>query len=107
MTLEEIFLRAIEKKTHAERDAYLDGACGKDVELRAKVEALIESHEQADSFLEQPLFAGELTCDRSSVTETAGSTIGRYKLLQQIGEGGFGVVFMAEQTRSGRPEGGA
>ena len=55
MTLEAIFLAAVEK-TPADRAAYLDAACGSDAELRAQVEALLRSHEEAGSLLEQPLF---------------------------------------------------
>jgi hypothetical protein len=59
MNAEEILLAAVDKKTPAERVAYLDGACGPDTELRALVEDLLQAHEAAGDFLEQPLF--ELT----------------------------------------------
>src|SRR5688572_27654443 len=55
MTVEEIFLTAVEKAP-AERAAYLDAACGGDADLQVQVEALLRSHEQAGSLLEQPLF---------------------------------------------------
>ena len=98
MTAEEIFLRAVEKKTPAERAAFLDGACGTDTSLRAEVESLLASDQEASGFLEEPLFGGAVdTIDQPSINECPGTQIGRYKLLHQIGEGGMGVVFMAEQ----------
>src|ERR1051326_7045009 len=56
MKAEEIFLAAVEKKACGERAAYVEGACGNDAALRAQVAALLQSHGQAGSFLEQPLF---------------------------------------------------
>src|SRR5262245_50994190 len=98
MKAEEIFLAAVAKKLPGERAAYLDGACGDAPALRAEVAALLESHNQAGSFLEQPLFLSSPTSDASAVPEGPGARIGPYKLLQPIGEGGMGVVYMAEQT---------
>jgi serine/threonine protein kinase/WD40 repeat protein/tetratricopeptide (TPR) repeat protein len=99
MKPEDILLAAVEKKTPAERAAYLDGACGPDADLRAEVEALLQAHEAAGSFLEQPLFEPTPTVDQLPAAEGPGTRIGPYKLLQQIGEGGFGVVYMAEQDK--------
>src|SRR5882672_3226979 len=82
----------------SERAAYLERACGGDGELRQKVEALLEGHDQVGDFLEHSPQAISLPA-RSGVSagEKPGDRIGHYKLLQQIGEGGWGVVFMAEQ----------
>src|SRR5438046_4022997 len=99
MKAEEILQAAVEKKTPAERAAYLDGACGPDAELRALVAGLLKAHEEAGSFLEEPLFEPSPTTDQVPKAEIPGTVIGPYKLLQQIGEGGMGTVFMAEQLR--------
>src|SRR5271170_5135004 len=82
----------------SERPAYLDAACGNDGELRRKVEALINSHDRIGNFLEEsPPGISQPVKRVSSVGEKPGDRIGHFKLLQQIGEGGCGVVFMAEQ----------
>jgi WD40 repeat protein/serine/threonine protein kinase len=79
------------------RAAYLDQACGSNYELRREVESLLEAHDQPGSFLESRHARLPGTVDEPSVTEKPGTVIGPYKLLQQIGEGGMGLVFMAEQ----------
>jgi serine/threonine protein kinase len=94
-TEESVFAEALDKRSPEERAAFLDGACGSDAALRARVENLLRSHEQAGSFLRQPLPA---TMDEPTA-ERPGAVIGPYKLLQQIGEGGMGTVWMADQTR--------
>src|SRR6266571_2762310 len=81
-----------------ERAACLDKACGNDAELRRRVEVLLSAH-AASEFLEAPAAPVAMPTLRISppLSERAGDRIGRYKLLQQIGEGGCGVVYMAEQ----------
>src|SRR5438093_4687383 len=98
MSAEEILQAAVAKQTPAERAAYLDGACGADAALRALVEGLLQAHEAAGSFLEQPLFKTTPTVDQLPPPEGLGTVIGPYKLLQQIGEGGMGTDWMAEQA---------
>src|SRR5438093_1103158 len=99
--LEEIFLAALQRPTEG-RSAFLDGACEGDAELRDRAAKMLAAHDDAGSFLESPPSAvmiedQEPTTAFRPVPEGPGTRIGPYKLLQQIGEGGFGVVYMAEQ----------
>ncbi len=92
-TSETIFHEARLRPAGAERDAYLDGACAGDASLRERVGALLRADDDAGRFLEPT------TVNQSpGGLERAGTRIGRYKLLQLIGEGGMGAVYMAEQT---------
>src|ERR1043165_6129349 len=93
-TPKSIFLAAIEGYAPEQWPAFLDEACGDDAPLRARVEQLLRARSAMGSFHE-----GEFTIDQP-MREGPGTMIGRYKLLQQIGEGGMGTVYMAEQTRS-------
>ena len=96
--LEAIFFAALDKPA-AERGSYLAEACGSDADLRRRVERMLTAQMDAASFLETPPSAigeGSPTMDQATL-EKPGTQIGPYKLLQQIGEGGMGVVYMAEQ----------
>jgi eukaryotic-like serine/threonine-protein kinase len=103
----DLFLEAIELHSYEERRALLDRDCGADEALRAEVERLLEASDRAGSFLDRPAIeVGSTTVDRRPGDESAaigldatGSVIGPYKLLERIGEGGMGTVYMAEQTR--------
>src|SRR5262245_50558750 len=79
------------------REAYLRQACGDDEALRVRVEALIHVCEQEASFLE--VLPCDPTVDVPATLDQPGTVIGPYKLLEVIGEGGMGVVYMAEQTQ--------
>jgi serine/threonine protein kinase len=92
MIEEELFHRVLEKPTLAEQLGYLDEVCSDQPELRERVERLLRSHRLEDSFLHAGMTLEQTICERP------GTQIGPYKLLQQIGEGGFGIVFMAEQV---------
>ena len=97
---EQIFQAARRIESNDARRDYLDHACGTDTQLRERVEALLVALESSESFLESP--ASEAAAERPtahlSVSERPGDTIGPYKLLQEIGEGGMGVVYMADQS---------
>ena len=87
--------KALEIQGSGERAAYLALTCGGDTALRDEVESLIAAHLEDDTFmtsLADPLWS-------ETRREGEGDMIGRYKLLQQIGEGGFGTVFLAEQSQ--------
>ncbi|MHC4109998.1 MAG: protein kinase domain-containing protein [Planctomycetota bacterium] len=96
---EAIFKAAVKLKTSAERMAYVKEVCGDDSGLLARVTSLLKVHSSKNKVLDALIPDIDVTLDSSPISEGPGTVIGRYKLLEQIGEGGFGVVYMAEQTK--------
>src|SRR6266705_559778 len=92
----ELFAAAIELPV-AERAAYLDHACSGDPDLRQQVEGLLKEHDDLGDLPEKRPSKGTAQGGPRAIGEKPGDRIGHYKLLQQIGEGGYGVVYMAEQ----------
>src|SRR5262245_53595920 len=104
MTEREVFIAALQQEDPERRRAYLDGACSGKPELREQVECLLRLHQGAGSFADGPApeaatgaFAG--AAKQAPAGEAAGALVGPYKLLQQIGEGGMGSVWMAQQQQ--------
>jgi WD40 repeat protein/serine/threonine protein kinase len=95
--IETIYNAARQKTSEAERSAYLDAACANDSALRARVEELLKAQDEIGDFLESPPVAYKVTVDRAPQMEGSGTVIGHYELLELTGEGGMGLVYLAEQ----------
>src|SRR5262245_10669495 len=93
---EETLLAEAVKMQGAARAAFLDEHCKDDAELSNRLEGLLRAHDHPDPFLEAA--APVMTVDEQPVSERPGTVIGPYKLIEPIGEGGMGTVWMAQQT---------
>src|SRR5262249_15360458 len=96
---ESIFWAALAIESAEERAQHLDRACGEDRRLRAQVEELLPAYPKVERFLEPPAAHRDATVAPPPQGEGPGAIIGPYKLLEAIGEGGMGTVYLAEQER--------
>src|SRR5580765_3402541 len=96
MNAETLFHRALELPA-ADRVAFLEQQCAGDAELRKRLEIMLHAHDNPRSFLHCPVAQPQMTVEQFSMSEQPGTIIGPYKLKEQIGEGGMGLVFVAEQ----------
>src|SRR5271170_1030377 len=94
--IDQIFWDAAQIASLDERSRFLEHVCGNDFELRRRVEELLAARSRAEELFEPPAAGLQATVDQP-VTQEPGTVIGPYKLLEQIGEGGFGIVYMADQ----------
>jgi hypothetical protein len=94
---ESLFWSALAIPSPEERGRYLDQSCGGDQQLRGRVEELLAAYPKVEGFLEPPAPGPVATVDDQPASDGPGALVGPYKLIGQIGEGGMGTVWMAQQ----------
>ena len=95
---DELFFAALEIVDREARESFLIASCGRDAELRGRVERLLTANSRVGHFLDPPAAVATAAHPSAPIVEGPGTVIGPYKLLEAIGEGGMGVVYMAEQA---------
>src|SRR5262245_43606011 len=95
---ESLFWSALAIASPEERARYLEQSCGGDQRLRGQIEELLAAYPKVGGFLEPPAPGPAATVEEPPGSERPGTAVGPYKLLEQIGEGGMGTVWMAQQT---------
>ena len=95
---ESVFAGALALANSADRAKYLDEACANNSVLRARIEALLRAHDRAGHMLDKPATGLDRTAAYVPPVPVGTVIAGRYKLLEEIGEGGMGAVYVAEQT---------
>ncbi|MHB8524022.1 MAG: serine/threonine-protein kinase, partial [Limisphaerales bacterium] len=93
----EVFFQALDLASPEERAAFLVRACAGDSQQRGRIEQLLADHFGQDAFMTEPAVESSPVGSSTALTEEVGAQIGRYKLLEKLGEGGFGAVYVAEQ----------
>ncbi len=102
--VEALFTAALRFETAAQRSAFLERACAGAPEVRRRIEDLLSAHSQAGGFLEDSAVPSTAQAEVEEISEGPGTQIGNYVLRERLGEGGFGVVYLAEQTEPVRRE---